>query len=73
MLRPQRREDAEPTLWNTLNTVQESLIRGGNRYTLRTEKRVQRRETRPVNSVDGNLTINRALWQLADEMAKLKA
>lgn len=73
ILSPRRRDDAEPTLWNTLNTVQESLIRGGHRYTLRTDRGIQRRTTGEVNSVDGNTTINRALWQLAEEMAKLKA
>jgi hypothetical protein len=29
--------------------------------------------TRPVQSIDNNVKLNRALWILADEMAKLKA
>lgn len=70
---PRRHEDAEPTLWNVLNATQENLIKGGNRYTLRTERTVQRRTTRPVNSVDGNTSLNRAVWQLAEEMARLKS
>lgn len=73
ILRPRRIEDEEPTLWNTLNVVQESLIRGGDRYTIRGRRGVQRRTTGAVNSVDGNNTINRALWQLTEEMAKLKS
>lgn len=70
---PIRREDSEPTLWNTLNTVQEGLIRGGHRYRLQTDRGVQRRRTGAVGSVDGVSTINRAVWQLAEEMARLKA
>jgi len=31
------------------------------------------RHTRPVRSVDGDVRLNRALWTLADEMAKIKA
>jgi hypothetical protein len=73
VLEARRPEDRDPTLWNTLNTVQESLIRGGQRYTKVTEKGVQRRTTSAVNSVDGTTNVNRALWQLAEEMKKLKA
>lgn len=69
---PRRAEDRPPTLWNTFNTVQEHLIRGGNAYRLQTERGVQRRQTNPVNSVDGQTGINRALWQLAEEMRRLK-
>lgn len=44
-----------------------------NRYTLRTDRGIQRRVTGAVGSVDGNTSINRAVWQLAEEMARLKA
>ena len=30
------------------------------------------RDTRPVQSADGDLKLNRALWHLANEFAKLK-
>jgi hypothetical protein len=72
VLSVRRPEDRDATLWNTLNTVQESLIRGGQRYVKRTEKGVSRRTTSAVNSVDGTTNINRALWQLAEEMGRLK-
>ena len=74
LLRVQRREDATPTLWNTLNTVQENVIRGGVRYALRDENgfTTQRRRTREVSGIDQNVKLNRALWVLAQEMAKLK-
>jgi|688.fasta_scaffold170404_3 hypothetical protein len=70
-----RHEDAAPTIWNTLNTVQESLIRGGLRYVQRDDKgrRVARRQTREIGGIDQNTTVNRALWALAEEMKKLKA
>jgi hypothetical protein len=73
VLTPRRSEDQSPDLWTTLNVAQESLVNGGNRYTLRTDRGMQRRRTQPVKSVDGTTNINRALWQLADEMKRLKA
>lgn len=76
-LQVRREEDKDSTLWNTLNRVQESLIRGGDRYVKRTETntgraRIQRRSTNAVNSVSGLTGINRALWTLAEEMKKIK-
>lgn len=70
-----RHEDATPTMWNTLNAVQENLIRGGLRYNQRNEngRLVARRRTREVGGIDQNTNINRALWALAEEMKKLKA
>lgn len=73
LLTPHRREDLEPTAWNTLNIVQENLIRGGVRYIADDNRgRPVRRTSRATNSVDGNLNINRAIWTLASELAKLK-
>lgn len=76
-LQVRRSQDAEPTLWNTLNRVQEALIRGGDRYVRRGEDKygrptIQRRKTNAVNSVSGLTGINRALWTLAEEMKKIK-
>ncbi len=67
-----RNEDQGNDLWKTMNVVQESLVRGGNRYTKETERGTQRRKTNPVNSVDGMTNVNRAIWQLAEEMKRLK-
>ena len=69
-----RREDEKPTLWNTLNTVQENVIRGGVGYVLRDEngRRKQIRRTREVQGIDQNVRLNRALWTLAEEMKRLK-
>lgn len=75
LLLAKRREDSIPTLWNTLNTVQENVIRGGVGYVLRDEQgyRKQSRRTREVQGIDQNVKLNRGLWVLAQEMAKLKA
>jgi hypothetical protein len=73
VLTTRRPDDRDGNLWTTLNTLQESLIRGGQRYTLETDRGIQRRRTNPVNSVDGTTAINRALWQLAEEMKRLKS
>lgn len=72
VLEVRRHEDRPPTLWNTLNTVQESMMNGGQKYRLETERGVQRRRTNSIHSVDGTTNINRALWQLAEEMKRLK-
>lgn len=74
LLTVKRSEDAPSTLWNTLNTVQENVIRGGLGYVLRDEqgRRKQIRRTREVAGIDQNVKLNRGLWVLAQEMAKLK-
>ena len=74
VVRPRREADLAPNLWNTFNRAQENLIRGGlsYRHTNEETNRTSFRETRPVNGADGDLKLNRALWHLANEFAKLK-
>ncbi len=74
IIRPRRREDADNTLWQTLNRTQENLIRGGVSYVQRDAngRRVARRETREIRGIDQNTTLNRALWTLAEEMRNIK-
>lgn len=74
VVRPRREADLPPSLWHTLNRAQENLIRGGlsYRHTNEETNRTSFRETRPVNGADGDLKLNRALWHLANEFAKLK-
>jgi Domain of unknown function (DUF932) len=55
-------------LWRTTNVLQESLMRGGISGTASTGRKVT---TKAVKSVTGDLAINRGLWRLAAEMAKL--
>lgn len=78
VLTARRREDQQADLWTVYNRAQENLIKGGISFDAVREDAQGRqnhvRQTlRPVRSVDGDITLNRALWTLADEMAKLKA
>lgn len=80
LLTVRRPEDNGGNLWHTLNRVQENVIAGGLRGTSekrdavtgRLVARPRRVTTRPVNGIDQDIKLNRALWKLADEMAKLK-
>lgn len=79
ILTPRRREEghsgrngfftAKPDLWTTFNVVQENLVRGG--LTGRDAKN-NRRKQREIKGIDQNEKVNRALWTLTSEMAKLK-
>lgn len=74
LLIAQRNEDAAPTLWNTLNVVQERLIKGGQRdYSKRKANGERMPKSRAVKGIDGNVGLNKALWTLAEEMKRLKA
>jgi hypothetical protein len=68
VMRPRRTEDAEPTLWNTLNVAQEHLVSGGDRGRGTTGRRLS---TRPVTGISENTRLNKALWTLTEEMRKL--
>lgn len=75
LLAPRRVDDQGADMWRTFNRVQENLERGGVSYVQRDEqgRRIARRETRPVQSIDGSVSLNRALWTLAQRMQELKA
>lgn len=70
LLDTRRAEDVGNSLWVTLNRVQENVIRGGLSGRSAQGRKVQ---TRPVGSIDRGVSLNRALWTLAEEMRKLKA
>jgi hypothetical protein len=70
LLDKRRYEDDKSDLWTQFNVVQENLIKGGQRgYSATTLKKLR---TRPVNSIDNNIKLNKALWILADKMMELK-
>lgn len=73
LLSQHRTADTENNLWTTLNVVQENLIRGGQTGYIHNNGNTKRVKTRPVNSIDGNVKINKALWILANRMAEIKA
>ncbi len=68
---PRRNGDEGGNLWRTFNRVQENLVKGGQRAARSATGR--RMKTRAVEGISQNVQLNRALWTLADEMAKLKA
>ena len=68
ILAPRRSADDRSDLWTTLNVVQESLIKGGQR-----RQDATRHRTRKISGVSEDVRINRAFWTLAEEMQKLKA
>lgn len=70
LIEHRRVEDAGNSLWSTFQRVQENVIRGGQRGRSVQGHRVH---TRPVNSIDRGVSLNRAVWMLAEEMRKLKA
>jgi hypothetical protein len=69
LLEARRIEDRDPSLWNTFQRVQEHTVRGG---LAGRSAQGRRMSTRPVGSIDRSVSLNRALWTLAEEMRKLK-
>lgn len=75
-LHVRRHEDQSPDLWTTFNVLQENAIRGGLQGRMPREPgqyRGRRVSTREVNGIDQDVKLNKALWLLAESMAKLKA
>jgi enamine deaminase RidA (YjgF/YER057c/UK114 family) len=68
LLAPRRREDVKADLWTTTNVIQENTLRGGIRGRSETGRRMT---TREIKNVAEDLRLNRALWVLAEEMAKI--
>lgn len=70
LLRPLRREDTSNDLWTTFNRIQEHTVRGGDRGRAANGAR---RRTREVTGITQSVSLNKALWSLAEEMKRLKA
>jgi len=68
--RARRVDDRGGDLWRTFNRTQEALVRGGVRGRSANGNRTT---TRAITGISENVAMNRALWTLAEEMAKLKA
>lgn len=67
LLTPRRWQQAEPTLWNVFNTVQENVIRGGVRQRPPHRKSFR---SRAVRDLDEDVRINRELWRVAGELER---
>jgi hypothetical protein len=70
LIESRRPEDFGPSLWGTFQRVQENALKGGQPGRGAKGRRLH---TRPVGSIDRSVSLNRALWVLAEEMRKLKA
>lgn len=70
LIQARRIEDRGDSLWTTFQRVQENVIVGGQPGRTAQGRRMH---TRPVGSIDRGVSLNRALWMLAEEMRKLKA
>ena len=69
LIEARRPEDLGHSLWTTFQRVQENALRGGQRGRSVQGRRMQ---TRAVGSIDRSVSLNRALWVLAEEMRKIK-
>jgi hypothetical protein len=74
LLTPRRYDDrGKNDLWSTFNIVQENLVKGGIRGLKRDEHRNLRRvTTRQIRSIDKDVRLNKALWNLTEKMKELK-
>ena len=70
LLRVQREEDDNPSLWSVFNRVQEAVIRGGVKGSNKTTGRPF--TSKPITAIDANLKINKELFLTAQMMANLK-
>ncbi|MBO1249970.1 DUF945 domain-containing protein [Comamonas denitrificans] len=70
ILMPRRFDDCRLDLWSVFNRTQENLTKGGLHGRSANGRRQQ---TRPVQGIDSDIRLNRALWLLADGLRQLKA
>ena len=76
LLAPRRVHDEAPTLWNVFNRIQEKMTKG-NRFERTVHEtpsgRLVHKEKVPgITGISENIRVNRGLWHLMDEMAKIK-
>jgi hypothetical protein len=67
LLNARRYGDDAKDLWTTLNTVQENIIRGGQRdYSRRRQHGRRIPKSRAIQGIDEDMKLNKALWQIAE-------
>jgi P-type conjugative transfer protein TrbG len=69
ILMPRRLDDRRPDLWSVFNRTQENLTKGGLHGRSANGRRQQ---TRPVQGIDSDVRLSRALWMLADGLVLVK-
>lgn len=73
LLQVNRYADRAPTLWNTFNTIQENVIKGGVTTRATSPDAVRRyARSKRVTGIDADVKLNTALWALTEKMAELK-
>lgn len=74
LLRPKRYSDQDKNdLWSTFNIVQENVMKGGLGGYKRNDKgQVRWSSTRKIKSIDRDVKVNKALWNLTEKMKELK-
>src|ERR1700736_2738721 len=69
LLNPRRYGDDARDLWTTMNTVQENIIRGGQRdYSRRRPDGSRMPKSRAIKGIDEDLKLNKALWRMAETL-----
>lgn len=68
VLSARRWQDEQNDLWSVFNRLQENLSKGGLSGRSAQGKRSR---TRAVNSIDGDIKLNRALWVMAEELQQV--
>lgn len=73
LILPRRYEDTAPDAFTVLNRIQEGVIRGGAVIRSVTDRNPwgKDRRARPVGAVGETVRINRALWDIAAEVAEV--
>ena len=67
LLKARRGEDEGTDLWNSMNRVQENLLRGGV-SDCRRDKRGKLRSVRGLRGIDSKVSVNKGLWGLAERV-----
>ena len=70
LIEARRPEDLGHSPWTTFQRVQENTLRGGQPGLSAHGRRIH---TRAVGSIDRRVSLNRALWVLAEEMRRIRA
>lgn len=73
LLRARRYDDRKNnSLWHIYNRVQENVIKGGIKTVHYEGYKRKTKTSRRVKAIDKNIKLNRALWNLTEEMKKIK-
>lgn len=64
LLKPRRSYDTATDLWTTFNVIQENIMKGGIEAV---SDSGNNSKTRPITAIDKNVSVNQALWQVADD------